>query len=459
MLESARDDADRLLRILDSLLDLTRLEAGRVRARARGGSPSGALLRAVADEARLVHLRGGPEARRPRGARPRGGERRRGPAAARVHQPPLERLEVLAGGRDDHARRGARPPWASCASRVRDEGGGIPPEALPRLFDRFYRVPGQSKPGAGIGLAIAREIVVAHGGTIACSSTPAAGTEFHFLRSRVTEAPPAAASLVPPVPDDVEDDVQPEQGRDQVADDAERGIAEEPAARRPVVTMRDEPTMSDPTMTPERDPVRRHAHRAPPACSRPRCWKLTVRLSCSSRLDEPRAAPWAGPSGLPGWPLTKSLNAPSMVRGLHRSRCSCSSTGCAYARRSKDGSSVAADLLDREHGLRHERVVARQGDAVASEDEEQPEHGAAQLLAADREIELLAQREHHLLLHLAQVGPRLGRRQLGRDPDEPLGVLLDGGDPEVREGVAQPRASGGRPSPSRRTRGGRRRRR
>jgi len=64
---------------------------------------------------------------------------------------------------------------------VRDHGEGIPPDAIPRVFDRFYRVAGQSKPGAGIGLAIAREIIVAHGGTIGCSRLPEGGTEFHFL--------------------------------------------------------------------------------------------------------------------------------------------------------------------------------------------------------------------------------------------------------------------------------------
>ncbi len=72
-------------------------------------------------------------------------------------------------------------PLGFVSFAVIDEGGGIPAEALPRLFDRFYRVPGQSKPGAGIGLAIAREIVVAHGGSIGCSNAPGGGTEFHFL--------------------------------------------------------------------------------------------------------------------------------------------------------------------------------------------------------------------------------------------------------------------------------------
>jgi signal transduction histidine kinase len=50
------------------------------------------------------------------------------------------------------------------------------------VFDRFYRAPGQERrTGAGLGLAIAREIIVAHGGSIACTSEPGRGAEFHFL--------------------------------------------------------------------------------------------------------------------------------------------------------------------------------------------------------------------------------------------------------------------------------------
>ena len=64
---------------------------------------------------------------------------------------------------------------------VRDRGPGIPPESLPHVFDKFYRVPGETKKGAGLGLAIAREIIVAHGGSIACTSTPGVGSDFHFL--------------------------------------------------------------------------------------------------------------------------------------------------------------------------------------------------------------------------------------------------------------------------------------
>ncbi len=54
---------------------------------------------------------------------------------------------------------------------VSDEGGGIPDEHLPRVFDRFHRVdPARSPAGAGLGLAIAREIVLSHGGSISAET-------------------------------------------------------------------------------------------------------------------------------------------------------------------------------------------------------------------------------------------------------------------------------------------------
>jgi two-component system heavy metal sensor histidine kinase CusS len=62
---------------------------------------------------------------------------------------------------------------------VHDEGGNIPPEKLPRLFDRFYRVDSsrsQASGGAGLGLAIAREIVLRQHGDITMTSDPQAGT-------------------------------------------------------------------------------------------------------------------------------------------------------------------------------------------------------------------------------------------------------------------------------------------
>jgi signal transduction histidine kinase len=72
---------------------------------------------------------------------------------------------------------------------VRDTGSGIPPEFLPRIFDRFTIRSKDAKAGTGLGLAIAKEIVQAHGGAIHVSSELHKGTEFNFTI-------PASANLM-----------------------------------------------------------------------------------------------------------------------------------------------------------------------------------------------------------------------------------------------------------------------
>src|SRR5262249_1772182 len=87
---------------------------------------------------------------------------------------------------------------------VADTGLGIPPEHLPHVFDKFFRVPGQSKTGGtGLGLAIVQEIVTAHGGTITCESHPRPGTAFCLMlpawtgpRSALARNEASAASLI-----------------------------------------------------------------------------------------------------------------------------------------------------------------------------------------------------------------------------------------------------------------------
>jgi two-component system, OmpR family, sensor kinase len=72
---------------------------------------------------------------------------------------------------------------------VSDTGVGIPPEDLPRVFERFYRVdPARAPGGAGLGLSIARQIARAHGGEIEARSKPGKGSTFVL---RIPKSDPA----------------------------------------------------------------------------------------------------------------------------------------------------------------------------------------------------------------------------------------------------------------------------
>jgi len=76
----------------------------------------------------------------------------------------------------------SKEPGSEIQVDVADTGAGIPPEALPHIFERFYQAdpsrPGGEKHGTGLGLAIVKEIVGAHGGKISVRSTPGAGSLF-----------------------------------------------------------------------------------------------------------------------------------------------------------------------------------------------------------------------------------------------------------------------------------------
>lgn len=67
-------------------------------------------------------------------------------------------------------------PWAVLT--VSDQGPGIAPHLLPRLFERFSR--GPNSPGLGLGLYLARQIALAHGGTLEVHSSPGKGARFEF---------------------------------------------------------------------------------------------------------------------------------------------------------------------------------------------------------------------------------------------------------------------------------------
>lgn len=84
----------------------------------------------------------------------------------------------------------AEPDDEGVAFTVEDTGGGIAPEVLPHVFDRFVKAAGSG--GAGLGLAIARSLVTAHGGEISAASEQGRGTTMRFVLplARQTEIQP-----------------------------------------------------------------------------------------------------------------------------------------------------------------------------------------------------------------------------------------------------------------------------
>jgi two-component system, NtrC family, sensor histidine kinase KinB len=179
LLLDARENAERLLAIVNNLLNLARLEQRRELLDLRPQSPA-ELLQHAAD------------AIRPR-AEDKGVTVK---VDGALDLPPVfadaQRLGFALGNLLDNAisytPRAGQITLAAVASgdqviiTIADTGTGIPPEHLPRIFERFFRVPGQSTgAGTGLGLAIVREIVTAHDGTITCTSQPGVGTTFTLV--------------------------------------------------------------------------------------------------------------------------------------------------------------------------------------------------------------------------------------------------------------------------------------
>lgn len=179
--ESIRANAERMRRIVDDLLDLSRIESG-------GWRPNPAVLQAGALAEEVL-----AGARRGRGAAGIQLDTSIDPAASTVYADPTAIRQVLANLVDNAVRytpaggtvtvftlRDAAGTWMG----VRDTGRGIPPEHLPRIFERFYRVdPARSREagGTGLGLSIVRHLVEAHGGRVEAQSTPGRGTTIRAL--------------------------------------------------------------------------------------------------------------------------------------------------------------------------------------------------------------------------------------------------------------------------------------
>lgn len=184
LLETARDDADRLLRILNDILDLARIESGAV-AISRREVEVLPLLEEMEREMRPIITDAG-QAITVRVAPGTGDAGKALLDPERIRHVFINLLGNASkytpeGGEIElYAEPDKNEPGA-VRFGVRDNGAGIAEKDVPYVFQKFYRAAGQTRKGAGLGLSIAREIVLAHGGTIACTSKPGEGSDFHFV--------------------------------------------------------------------------------------------------------------------------------------------------------------------------------------------------------------------------------------------------------------------------------------
>ncbi|HEU0078008.1 MAG TPA: ATP-binding protein, partial [Longimicrobiaceae bacterium] len=186
--EVVKENADRLQRIVDDLLDLSRIESGGWRAEpeevavAEAAEEAWAALeedasaRGVAFEVRIApgcdHVRADPSALRQVFTNLLHNALRHTPAGGEV--------TVSA---DCAAPAPDAPPGRWLRIEVADTGSGIPAVHLPRIFERFYRVDNaraRAEGGTGLGLAIVRHLVESHGGTVEAESELGRGTVVRF---------------------------------------------------------------------------------------------------------------------------------------------------------------------------------------------------------------------------------------------------------------------------------------
>jgi len=186
MLETVNADADRVTRLITELLDVSRIEAGRIE-----------IHRQLVD---IPHRAEKIVAGRVAAGDPP--ERFRVEAPTELPETWLDadKVDQILGNLVENAvRHGAGTvtivvqPADSLGPRavsragaqatavavsVRDEGDGIPPELVPRIFRQFWRA--KRRGGAGLGLYIVKGLVEAHGGSITVQSAPGGGAEFRF---------------------------------------------------------------------------------------------------------------------------------------------------------------------------------------------------------------------------------------------------------------------------------------
>ncbi len=179
LLLAARDESERLVHIIDDLLDINRIESGMAHLDIKAVSPSHLGIEGL--ELFLVP------------ARDQGVSILNNiPDGLPDVMADFDSIRYVFANLLSNALRFTSPGGTVTISAVEDQnnirfsvadtGEGISPEHMEHLFEQFYRVPGQQqKSGIGLGLSIVKEIVEAHGGKVSAESVYTKGSVFHFI--------------------------------------------------------------------------------------------------------------------------------------------------------------------------------------------------------------------------------------------------------------------------------------
>ncbi|AZQ70839.1 PAS domain-containing protein [Streptomyces luteoverticillatus] len=177
MLETVDADADRVTRLIAELLDISRIDSGRLEVRRQPVDMAAAVRRHVASYTRA-------------GMRPERFEIKVADALPPLWADPDKVDQVLGNLLENAVRHGegvvtievtpalTKAHAEGTAVTVSDEGPGIPEESMARVFTRFWR--GSKRGGTGLGLYIVKGIVDAHGGTITVGRAARGGAQFRF---------------------------------------------------------------------------------------------------------------------------------------------------------------------------------------------------------------------------------------------------------------------------------------
>ena len=192
VLQACRQDCERLDKLMQDLLDLSKIEAGESQPQLAAVSAKDLLIKAVKELRPQVEAKGlGLSIDAPVEL-----------PLVMVDRLQIERvisnlvINALRHTKSGEIKISAEQRENHIAVSVSDTGSGIPGEYLPHIFDKFVQVPDAPTGGAGLGLTISKSIVEAHGGQISVQSQVGMGTTFTFtlplaakLQSRQSDGP------------------------------------------------------------------------------------------------------------------------------------------------------------------------------------------------------------------------------------------------------------------------------